>query len=57
MSGREPHLWTVIIAICAIAFVISFGLYCGYNHTLVKLGIVAISGIGGFSLASLIRKD
>ena len=55
MAEREPDFWTVIIAICGIVFIVSFGCAYGYDHTLVKLGIAAIAGIGGFSLRSLIR--
>lgn len=53
--AREPDFWTGIIGICAIAFIISVGLVCGYNHTLVKLGIAAIAAISGFAFRGLIR--
>jgi ammonia channel protein AmtB len=56
MSGREPSFWTTIIAICAIAFIVSMALHCGIDDTLVKLGIAAIAGIAGFTFSGLVRK-
>ena len=52
---REPDFWTVIVSICAITCIISVGSLCGYDHTIIKIGIAAIAGIAGFSLRSLIR--
>lgn len=48
-------LWTVIISICAIALIVSVGALCGYDHSLIKIGIATIAGIAGFSLRSMIR--
>jgi hypothetical protein len=56
MSSREPNLWTTIIAICAIAFIVSLALCNHIDDTLVKLGIAAIAGIAGFTFAGLVRK-
>ena len=56
MHGREPDFWTTIVAISAIAFMVSAACYCGIDDTLVKIGIAAIAGLAGFSLHSLIRK-
>jgi UPF0716 family protein affecting phage T7 exclusion len=55
MTGRAPDFWTAIVAICAIAFIVSVGALCGFDHTLMKLGIAAVAGIAGFSLRGLIR--
>jgi len=55
MSGREPDFWTGVIGICAITFVVSVGSFCGYDHTLIKIGIACIAGIAGFSFRGLIR--
>jgi len=52
---REPDFWTVLVSICAIALIVSVGALCGYDHSLIKIGIAAIAGIAGFSLRSLIR--
>jgi len=55
MSSRETDTATAIAAIAAIVVLTVGALIAGYNHTLVKLGLVAIAGIAGFSLRGLIR--
>jgi hypothetical protein len=55
MTGREPDFWTGVIGICAITLIVSVGALCGYDHTLIKLGIAAIAGLSGFALRGLIR--
>lgn len=55
MTGREPDFWTGIVGICAIALIVSVGALCGYNHTLITLGIAAIGAISGFTFRGLIR--
>lgn len=57
MSTRAPDLWSTIAAIAAITIIICVGLHYGMNHTLAKLGIVAISGIAGFTFRGLIRRN
>jgi len=57
MQGREPNLWTTIIAICAIAFIVSLAVCNHIDDTLVKIGIAAIAGIGGFTMSGLVRKS
>jgi len=46
----------VCIAIIAIAAVEITALATGHNGTMLRITIVAISGLGGFSLAQLIRR-
>jgi hypothetical protein len=55
IQGREPDFWTGIVGIAAITLIVSVGALCGYDHTLIKLGIAAIAAIAGFSLRGLIR--
>lgn len=55
MSSRETDTATAIAGICGIAVIVVAGCICGYDHTLIKLGIAAIAGILGFSLRGLIR--
>lgn len=57
MSTREPNLWITITAIAAIALMVSSATLCGIDDTLIKFGIAVIAGLGGFSLATLVRKD
>lgn len=55
MSSREADTVSVIVGIAAVALIVISGLCLGYDETLMKLGIVAIAGIAGFSLRGLIR--
>jgi len=57
MSTTEHNSATTIGAIAAIAVIICFCIHCGIDDTLVKLGIAAIAGLAGFSLAGLISKQ
>jgi len=56
MSTRESDTATCIAAIVVIGIIICFGLHCHIDETLVKTGLVAIAGIAGFSLHSLIKR-
>lgn len=53
--SREADTVSVIVGIAAVALIVISGLCLGYDETLMKLGIVAIAGIAGFSLRGLIR--
>jgi len=55
MSSRETDTATAIAAIAGIVILIVGAIIAGFNHTLVKIGLVAIAGIAGFSLRGLIR--
>lgn len=57
MSTRESDTATTIVSISAIAAIVSVACYFGYDHTLIKLGIAAVAGLGGFSLNALIRRN
>jgi uncharacterized membrane protein required for colicin V production len=57
MSSRESDTATTIAAIVSIALIVCACLICHIDETLVKLGLVAIAGIAGFSLNNLIRKS
>jgi hypothetical protein len=56
MSTRESDTATAIAAVAAIAVIISVACLCGIDDTLVKLGLVLIAGIAGYSFSGLIRK-
>ena len=55
MSSRETDTATAIAAIAGIVILVIAAIIAGFNHSLVKLGLVAIAGIAGFSLRGLIR--
>jgi hypothetical protein len=57
MSTRESDTACTIAAIAGIAIIIIFCICNGIDDTIVKLGIAAIAGLAGFSLANLIRKQ
>jgi hypothetical protein len=46
----------VIVAICAVAAVEIVALLTGHNGTLLRFAIIAIAGLGGFSLAQLLKR-
>jgi hypothetical protein len=46
----------VCLAIVAITILEVTALLTGHNGTILRLSLVAISGLGGFSLAQLIRR-
>ena len=56
MSTRESDTATTIAAIAGIVIIIVGGCLFGYDHTLVKLGIAAIAGLGGFAFANTVRR-
>ena len=56
MSTRETDTAVTIAAIGAIAIIISVACLCGIDDTLVKLGLVTIAGIAGFSFSGLVRR-
>jgi hypothetical protein len=53
---HKDHSLRVCIAIAGIVFLESVAMCTGHNGTLLRLAFVAIAGLGGFSLAHLIRK-
>lgn len=53
---RAGDTATTITALVCIAVITVAAVIAGYDHTLVKLGIAAISGIAGFTLRGLIRR-
>jgi uncharacterized membrane protein YgdD (TMEM256/DUF423 family) len=57
MSNREADTATTIAAIASIALIIVACLCFHVDETLIKLGLVAIAGIAGFSLNNLIRRS
>jgi len=46
----------VCFAIAAIAAIEIVALLTGHNGTMLRVAIIAISGLGGFSLAQLLRR-
>jgi uncharacterized membrane protein required for colicin V production len=56
MSSRESDTATTCVAIAAIAVIICACLACHVDETLVKLGLVAIAGIAGFTFHGIIRR-
>lgn len=57
MSSREADTATTCTAIASIAVIICVCLCFRIDETLVKLGLVAIAGIAGFSLNNLVRRS
>jgi len=47
----------VIVAIIAVAAVEIVAMLTGHNGTMLRLAIIAVSGLGGFSLAKLLRRS
>jgi hypothetical protein len=56
-QNRTHNLAATVAAIAAIAGVTCFCVHHGIDHTLVKLGIAAIAGLGGFTLRGLFVKS
>lgn len=51
MSGERRRFWgTRVVAIIAVAWLVSFALYMGHNGLLLSLGIAAITGIAGYDI-------
>lgn len=46
----------VSVAIAGIVILETVAMLTGHNGTLLRLAIVAIAGLGGFSLAQLVRR-
>jgi uncharacterized membrane protein required for colicin V production len=57
MSTRESDTATTCVAIAAIAVIICACLACHVDETLVKLGLVAIAGIAGFTFHGIIKRQ
>jgi hypothetical protein len=57
MSTRETDAACTIAAIAGIAIIVVFCICNGIDDTIVKLGLAAIAGLAGFSLANLVRKQ
>ena len=56
MSARETNTATTIAAMASIVVIVAVACLTGHNDTLVKIGIAAIAGLGGFSLAGMLRR-
>ena len=54
MTKPADHTLRICIAIVALALVEVVALLTGHNGTLLRIVIVAISGLGGFSMAKLL---
>jgi hypothetical protein len=46
----------VCFAICAILILEIVAMLTGHNGTMLRLALVAIAGLGGFSLAKFLRR-
>lgn len=55
MKDKAPPAAAVIVAICAIAFLIGFALHLGYDGALLTLGVAAIAGLGGVKLRDILK--
>lgn len=47
----------VCVAIIAVAAIEITALLTGHNGTMLRVSIIAVSGLGGFSLAQLLRRS
>lgn len=56
MSTRESDTLTIVAAIAGITVITVACIMLRLDETLVKLALVAISGLAGFSLAGLVRR-
>jgi hypothetical protein len=50
------HNPRIICAVAGIVILESIAMLSGHNGTLLRLALVAIAGLGGFSLASILRR-
>lgn len=57
MSTREVNTATTIAAMASIVVIVCVACFTGHNDTLIKIGIAAIAGLGGFSLANMMRRN
>jgi hypothetical protein len=57
MSNRTSDTLTAVAAIAGIVIIVSLCICNGIDETIIKLGMVAIAGLAGFSLANLVRKQ
>jgi len=57
LSNRASDTITTVVAIGAIVVILAMCICNGIDETMIKLGMVAISGLAGFSLANLVRKQ
>lgn len=46
----------VICAVAAIVILETVAMLTGHNGTLLRIALVAVAGLGGFSLANVIRR-
>jgi len=46
----------VSVAIVGIVVLESIAMITGHNGTILRLALVAVAGLGGFSLASILRR-
>lgn len=47
----------VCVAIAGIVILESIAMLTGHNGTMLRLALVAIAGLGGFSLATFLRRN
>lgn len=57
MTPRETDTAAAVAAIAAIVLIVGIACATGHNDTLIKLGIAAVAGLGGFSLHSIFRRS
>jgi hypothetical protein len=46
----------IICAVAGIVILESVAMLTGHNGTLLRVALVAVAGLGGFSLASILRR-
>jgi hypothetical protein len=57
MIARESDTATAIASVVAIVIIVCVACLTHHNDTLIKLGIAAVAGLGGFSLSSIFRRN
>jgi len=57
LSDRNSDATTAIAAIIAVVAIVAIACATGHNDTLIKLGIAAVAGLGGFTLRQVFRRD
>jgi hypothetical protein len=50
------HTPRIICAVAGIVVLESIAMLTGHNGTLLRVALVAIAGLGGFSLAAILRR-
>jgi hypothetical protein len=57
MSDAHSDAATAIAAIIAVVAIVGIACATGHDDTLVKLGIAAVAGLGGFTLRQAFRRS